>query len=128
MKFPEEQQELLLLSSASSTLDMHFVSLENNKMFLFVVFVSANGKSEQEDYGGAILEECRRSHPYCQEHAPQKIVYKMRLSNENDEATKAEIDEIVRLFEDMFGADDVKCGYATTTTMEENTLPTSDSE
>ena len=82
---------------------LHFVSLENNKMFLLV----ADDDSVED---AVILEECRRLYLYCQENEPQKIVYSMPLTDANDDAAKAEVEETVRLFQNMFGEDDVSWG------------------
>ena len=92
---------------------MHFVSLENNKMFLLVTDHTANDT--------VILDMCQRTYPYCQANAPRKIVFSMRLTDENDDAEKAEIEETVRLFQDMFGEDEVSYELME---LEPKTLPT----
>ena len=79
---------------------MHFVSLENNKMFLLV---STLTRWEDVD------QECRH-HVFCQENVPQKVVFSTVIG-ETDR-----IDDWFILFQDLFGHDDVAIAVTQTHT------------
>lgn len=97
---------------------LHFVGLKNNKMFLLVA------ESDTTNDHAMILEECCRIDPnYCQENVPEKVVFSMQLADESDDAAKAEVDETVRIFQEMFGEDDVRWATAV-----QRTLPMTESE
>ena len=70
---------------------LHFVSLENNKMFLHI---------SQSTTWTDILGECML-YTYCQEHLPQQVVFGMPFQSEQ------EVDEILLLFQTLFGEEDI---------------------
>jgi len=88
---------------------LNFVSLENNKMFLHT---TASTQTWDE-----IVQQIM-VHQYCRDNLPQRIVFRMPLDS------LEQVDEIVLLFRDLFGAEDT-CANLTVHLLESTQIESS---
>jgi len=91
-----------------NTLYMYFISLEQDKMFLYTDF-------KEEDHE-KIMQNAQDKYEYIALYKPKKIVFTMKINDLYD------IDKNVKLFMHMFGIDNTRGGSYTSIFLEENQI------
>ena len=79
---------------------LHFVSLEHNKMYLHVTESTA---------WSDVLDEISYL-DYCQQHLPERIVFSMSLTQDDDVPYSEQLDATILLFQELFGEEDTRGG------------------
>jgi len=79
---------------------LHFVSLEHNKMYLHVTASTA---------WSDVLDEISH-HDFCQQHLPERIVFSMSLTQDDDVSYSDQLDATIVWFQDLFGVEDTQGG------------------
>ena len=96
------------LNIHENKLYMYFISLEQDKMFLYVDF-----KDESHE---SIMKKAAEKHEFIQVYKPQKIVFTMEIKDLYD------IDKTVKLFMHMFGVDNTRGGSYTSIILDEHVV------
>ena len=90
---PEKKNEI-----GYNKLYMYFVSLEDDKLFLYTDF-----KMEYE----SVMDMCEQKYEYVQKYKPRKIIFTLEINDLYD------VDKYVKTFMHMFGIDDTRGGSYT---------------
>lgn len=94
------------LNIHENKLYMYFISLEQEKMFLYVDF-----KDESHE---SIMKKAAEKYEFIQTFKPRKIVFTMEVKDLYD------IDKTVKLFMHMFGVDNTRGGSYTSIILDEH--------
>jgi hypothetical protein len=78
---------------------MYFVSLEDDKLFLYTDF--------KTDYN-SVMKICEEKYEYVQKYKPRKIIFTLEINDLYD------VDKYVKTFMHMFGIDETRGGSYTT--------------
>jgi hypothetical protein len=79
---------------------LHFVSLEHNKMYLHVTDSTA---------WSDVLDEISYL-DFCQQHLPERIVFSMSLTQDDNVPYSEQLDATILLFQELFGEEDTRGG------------------
>jgi len=102
-----QQQEQQEAQSKVKPICLYYISLENNKMFLYTDYL----KPDEE-----IMQDCQLLYAYAKINRPQKIVF---MTQNID---LYEIDSIVKQFMHTFGIDTVRGGSYTDNVLHEDVI------
>ena len=98
----------ITLNPMENRLYMYFISLEENKMFLYVDFKEENNET--------LMQRAQEKYGYIQIYKPLKIVFTMEVKDLYD------IDKTVKLFMHMFGINNTRGGSYTSLMLEEEQI------